>query len=56
MLLWTLLVGSLAAFGIAGLPTLLPRGVVVLDARLPLTLFGTVLAAAGAGLWLLGSR
>jgi hypothetical protein len=49
--LWMLLAGSLAAFALAMLPTFLPRGTLVVEARLQLALAGGVLAACGASLW-----
>jgi hypothetical protein len=56
MLLWTLLAASIAAFGIAVLPTVVPRGVLVVEARFPLALFGTLLLGATVGFWLVGVR
>lgn len=49
--LWMLLAGSIAAFALAALPTFLPRGALVVEARLQLALAGCVLAACGASLW-----
>ncbi len=56
MLLWTLLAASIAAFGFAVLPTVVPRGSLVVEARFPLALFGTLLLAASVGFWLVGVR
>jgi hypothetical protein len=46
-----LLAGSIAAFALAVLPTFLPRGTLVVEARVQLALAGCILAACGASLW-----
>jgi hypothetical protein len=56
MLLWTLLAASVAGFGLAVLPTIVPRGLLAVEARLPLALLGTLLLVATAGVWLVGVR